>query len=35
VRLPDRHATFVVLTNSDGADVKRIVDALTDRLLAK
>ena len=35
VRLPDRHATIVVLTNSDGADVKRIVDALTDRLLAK
>ena len=35
VRLPDRHATIVVLTNSDTADVKRIVDALTDRLLAK
>jgi hypothetical protein len=35
VRLPDRHATIVVLTNSDSADVKRIVDALTDRLLAK
>ncbi len=35
VRLPDRHATIVVLTSSDSADVKRIVDALTDRLLAK
>ena len=35
VRLPDRHATIVVLTNDDNADVKRIVDALTDRLLAK
>jgi cyanophycinase len=35
VRLPDRHATIVVLTNSDTADVKRIVDALTDRLLTK
>ncbi len=35
VRLPDRHATIVVLTNDDNADVKRIVDALTDRLLTK
>jgi len=35
VRLPDRHATIVLLTNSDTTDVKRIVDALTDRLLAK
>jgi cyanophycinase len=35
VRLPDRHATIVVLTTDDNADVKRIVDALTDRLLAK
>ena len=35
VRLPDRHATIVVLTNDDNADAKRIVDALTDRLLAK
>jgi cyanophycinase len=35
IRLPDRRATIVVLTNSDAADVKRIADALTDRLLAK
>jgi cyanophycinase len=35
VRLPDRHATIVVLTNDDTSDVKRIVDALTDRLLSK
>jgi cyanophycinase len=33
VRVPDRHATIVVLTNNENADVKRIVDALTDRLL--
>jgi len=35
VRLPDRHATIVVLTNSETTDVKRIVDALTDRLIGK
>ena len=35
VRLPDRRATIVILTNSDSADAKRLVDALTDRLLAK
>ena len=35
VRIPDRHATIIVLTTDDNADVKRIVDALTDRLLAK
>ena len=35
VRLPDKHATIIVLTNSESADVKRIVDALTDRLLSK
>jgi cyanophycinase len=35
VRLPDRRATIVVLTNDDNADVKRVVDALTDRLLSK
>lgn len=35
VRLPDRHATIVVLTTDENADMKRIVDALTDRLLAK
>ena len=34
VRVPDRHATIVVLTNNETADVKRIVDALTDRLLS-
>jgi cyanophycinase len=33
VRIPDRHATIIVLTNDDKADAKRIVDALTDRLL--
>lgn len=35
VRVPDRHAAIIVLTNSESADVQRIVDALTDRLLAK
>lgn len=34
VRLPDKHATIIVLTNSESADVKHIVDALTDRLLS-
>ena len=35
VRIPDKHAAIIVLTNSESADVKRIVDALTDRLLSK
>lgn len=35
VRLPDKHATIIVLTNDDSADVKHIVDALTDRLLER
>jgi len=33
VRIPERHATVIVLTNDDGADAKRITDEITSRLL--
>jgi hypothetical protein len=33
VRIPDKHATIIVLTNDDRADAKGIADKLTDRLL--
>ena len=35
VRVPDRHATVIVLTNDDAADAKSIADALMAKLLAK
>jgi len=35
VRVPDRHATVIVLTNDDAADAKSIADALMTKLLAK
>jgi len=33
VRIPDKHATIIVLTNDDAADAKGIADKLTERLL--
>jgi cyanophycinase len=33
VRIPERRATIIVLTNDDGADAKRIADEITNRLL--
>jgi cyanophycinase len=33
VRMPERRATIIVLTNDDSADVKAITDAIADRLL--
>ena len=33
VRIPDRRATIIVLTNDDSADAKRIADEITNRLL--
>jgi hypothetical protein len=33
VRIPDRRATVIVLTNDDSADAKRIADEITNRLL--
>jgi len=33
VRIPDKKATIIVLTNDDSADAKGIADKLTDRLL--
>jgi len=33
VRIPDRHATIIVLTNDDTADAKRIADEITNRLI--
>jgi hypothetical protein len=35
VRIPDRKATIIVLTNDDSADAKRIADEITSRLIAK
>ena len=32
VRIPDKHAAIIVLTNDDSADAKSIADKLTDRL---
>jgi hypothetical protein len=34
VRLPDRHATIVILTNDANADVKAMSEKLLDQLLA-
>ena len=33
VRIPERRATVIVLTNDDAADAKRIADEITNRLL--
>jgi cyanophycinase len=33
VRIPDKHATIIVLTNDDSADAKGIADKITNRLL--
>ena len=33
VRVPDKHATIIVLTNDDAADAKAMADKITDRLL--
>jgi cyanophycinase len=34
VRIPDRGATVIVLTNDDGADAKAIANRISDRLIA-
>jgi len=33
VRIPDQHASIIILTNDDSADAKAIADEITDRLL--
>ena len=33
VRIPDKHATIIILTNDDSADAKRMADKITERLL--
>jgi hypothetical protein len=33
VRIPERRATIIVLTNDDSADAKRVADEITNRLL--
>jgi CubicO group peptidase (beta-lactamase class C family) len=33
VRIPDRKAVVIILTNSDDVDAKKLADAITDRLL--
>jgi cyanophycinase len=33
VRIPDRHATIIILTNDDSADVKSMSEKITDRLI--
>ena len=35
VRIPDKHATIIILTNDDSADTKSMADRIADRLLAK
>ena len=34
VRIPDRHAVIIVLTNDSSADAKGIADRITDRLVS-
>jgi hypothetical protein len=34
VRIPDKHATIIILTNDDSADTKSMADKITDRLMA-
>jgi cyanophycinase len=34
VRIPDKHATIIILTNDDSADVKAMADRITDRLVS-
>jgi hypothetical protein len=33
VRIPERRATIIVLTNDDGADAKGMADEITNRLM--
>jgi cyanophycinase len=33
IRIPEKRATIIVLTNDDSVDAKAIIDAITDRLL--
>jgi cyanophycinase len=33
VRIPDKHATIIILTNDDSADAKSMSDKITDRLI--
>jgi cyanophycinase len=33
VRIPDKHATIIILTNDESADAKGMADKITDRLL--
>ena len=35
VRIPDKHATIIILTNDDSADAKAMADRITDRLVSK
>jgi CubicO group peptidase (beta-lactamase class C family) len=35
VRIPDKHATIIILTNDETADAKAMTDKIADRLLAK
>jgi hypothetical protein len=34
VRIPDQHATIIILTNDDAADAKGIADKITDKLMS-
>jgi cyanophycinase len=34
VRIPDKHATIIILTNDDAADTKAMADKITDRLVS-
>jgi hypothetical protein len=34
VRIPERRATIIILTNDDNADAKGMADRITDQLLA-
>ena len=33
VRIPDKHATIIILTNDESADAKGMADKITERLL--
>ena len=34
VRMPDKHATIIILTNDDSADAKGMADKIAERLLS-
>ena len=34
VRIPDQHATIIILTNDDSADAKGMADQITDKLIS-